>query len=189
MISLRHFFLGMLCLYIGVNTTLARHSADNGNVHLLTQHAYKSLRLPVATKQGVLPLQSPHGELRSAPSRTGLSASYKFLSLLSERTRFENLRFDNAASADTAKNYHRLEIFSNSNQEIATVRLTLGETQPVEITAFNILGKRVMDIYNGEARTGVNMVSFDVSQLSHGMYICVVRGQRFKVAEKFLVSR
>ncbi len=107
------------------------------------------------------------------------------LTLLSRRMRL----FDGFSSADTSKNYHRLEIFTNNASEQGTVRLTLGETQTVEITAFNILGKRVMDIYSGEARTGVNMVSFDVSQLSHGMYICVVRGQRFKIAEKFLVSR
>ena len=167
-----------LCLVIPLE---ARNKAVSKN-RLVTLVSDNSVKAGKPTL--VVPIQGVHGEVRSAARHAGFSNSYNFLALLSQR-----IRFDTFASADTSKNFHRLEVLAASGQDLATVRLTLGEGQPVEITAFNILGKRVADIYNGETRTGVNMVSFDLSQLSSGMYICVVRGQRFKVAEKFIVSR
>lgn len=132
-----------------------------------------------------LPVQTLHGELPKKNTRSSAQSpsSYTLLSLLARTIQHERL------ALDSSRNYHRMEIFAHSASEQATVRLTLGESQPVEIAAFNILGKRVMDIYTGEARNGLNLMNFDTSQLSQGMYICVVRGRGFKTAEKFLVSR
>ena len=91
--------------------------------------------------------------------------------------------------ADSARTHHRVEIFAEAGSERGAVRVTLSEAQTIEIVAFNILGKRVADIYSGAARSGINTVSFDLSGFSDGVYICVVRGKNFKTAEKFLVSR
>ncbi len=137
--------------------------------------------LPVQTLQGELPSKSVRIQAQS-PS------SYALLALLARTIQNGQAQHERTA-LDSSKHFHRIEIFGHSSSEQATVRLTLGESQPIEIAAFNILGKRVMDIYTGEARNGVNLMSFDTSQLSQGMYICVVRGRGFKAAEKFLVSR
>lgn len=94
-----------------------------------------------------------------------------------------------ALSADTLRNDYRLEVFTDVGSERGAVRVTLRESQPVEIVAFNILGKRVVEVYSGEAKAGMNTLSVDLSGLSNGVYICVVRGRNFKTAEKFIVSR
>lgn len=98
-------------------------------------------------------------------------------------------RADALLPADTSRKDHRVEVFADAGSDRAAVRVTLNESQPIEIVAFNILGKRVAEVYSGEARAGMNTVSFDLSGLSDGVYICVVRGRNFKTAEKFLVSR
>ena len=94
-----------------------------------------------------------------------------------------------ALVADSLRNDNRVEIFTDVGSERGVVRITLRESQTVEIVAFNILGKRVAEVYAGEAKAGMNTVSFDLSGLSNGVYICVVRGRNFKTAEKFIVSR
>lgn len=92
--------------------------------------------------------------------------------------------------ADTTRSRDsRLSIVTDVTSERGLVQLQMSDTQPVEVAAYNILGKKVMDIYNGEARNGSNNIPFDLQTLSRGMYICVVRGKNFKLAEKFLVIR
>jgi hypothetical protein len=93
-------------------------------------------------------------------------------------------------TADTTRSRDsRLSIVTDVTSERGLVQLQMSDTQPVEVAAYNILGKKVMDIYNGEARNGSNSIPFDLATLSRGMYICVVRGKNFKLAEKFLVVR
>ena len=94
-----------------------------------------------------------------------------------------------ALVTDSLRNENRVEIFTDVGSERGVVRVTLRESQTVEIVAFNILGKRVAEVYAGEAKAGMNTVGFDLSNLSNGVYICVVRGRNFKTAEKFIVSR
>ncbi len=91
--------------------------------------------------------------------------------------------------ADTTHKDNRVQVTSDVGSERGTVQVSLGDTQYIEVFAYSLLGKKVMDIYTGEAKTGTNNLPFDISQLSNGMYICVVRGKTFKLAEKFLVSR
>ncbi len=98
-------------------------------------------------------------------------------------------RADALVPSDTLRKEHRVEVFTDIGSERGAVRVTLNESQAIEIVAFNILGKRVAEVYSGEARAGMNTLSFDLSGLSDGVYICVVRGRNFKTAEKFLVSR
>jgi len=98
-------------------------------------------------------------------------------------------RADALVPNDTLRKEHRVEVFTGIGSERGAVRVTLNESQAIEIVAFNILGKRVAEVYSGEARAGMNTLSFDLSGLSDGVYICVVRGRNFKTAEKFLVSR
>ena len=98
-------------------------------------------------------------------------------------------RADALARTDTTRKEYRVEVFTDVGSERGAVRVTLNESQPIEIVAFNILGKRVAEVFSGEAHAGMNTVSFDLSGLSDGVYLCVVRGRNFKTAEKFLVSR
>jgi len=83
----------------------------------------------------------------------------------------------------------RVNVNTDRMSERGIVQVSMGETQHIEVIAYNVLGKKVMDIYSGEAKTGNTMLPFDTTPLSNGIYICVVRGKNFKLAEKFLVSR
>lgn len=91
--------------------------------------------------------------------------------------------------SDTSRKENRLSVTADVGTERGTIIVNLGESQYIDVMAYNLLGKKVLDIYSGDAKSGSNSVSFNMSSLSNGLYICVVRGKTFKLAEKFLVSR
>lgn len=69
--------------------------------------------------------------------------------------------------------------------------LDLGEDQHnISINAFNLLGKKVTEIYQGPEKAGRGKdYTFNVGGLPNGIYICVVQGDNFRLAEKFVISR
>ncbi|NLO18868.1 MAG: hypothetical protein GX121_03155 [Ignavibacteria bacterium] len=62
--------------------------------------------------------------------------------------------------------------------------------QRIQIAAYNLLGKKVLDIYSG---TPINdpEYRYDIrtNNLPNGVYICFVFGKNFRLQEKFVVSR
>ncbi|MCS6808879.1 MAG: T9SS type A sorting domain-containing protein [Candidatus Kapabacteria bacterium] len=98
-------------------------------------------------------------------------------------------RADALVADSLRREQYALEVFPEIWVERGVVRLMLRESGTVEIAAFNILGRRVKDIYSGDAKAGANIIEFDITDLSDGVYICVARGTHFKIAQKFILSR
>lgn len=73
-----------------------------------------------------------------------------------------------------------------SSKYYVEVELEEQNTQ-IEIKVFNMLGKLVVDVYNGSANNG-DKFDFDANLLN-GIYICVLIGPNIRDAEKFIVSR
>lgn len=71
-----------------------------------------------------------------------------------------------------------------------SVRVDLAEDQPmVEIAIFNMLGKRVADVYRGPMRSGESDHVIQTGNLPEGLYVCVFQSNVFRRAEKFYLSR
>ncbi|HYF03807.1 MAG TPA: T9SS type A sorting domain-containing protein [Patescibacteria group bacterium] len=66
------------------------------------------------------------------------------------------------------------------------------DTPQMQINVYNILGRKVVDVWRGDATKG-EVITKDFTQemqgLPEGMYICIVQGKDFRLAEKFTVSR
>jgi len=62
--------------------------------------------------------------------------------------------------------------------------------QRIQIAAYNLLGKKVLDIYNGVPINDPDY-RYDImtNNLPNGVYICFVFGKNFRLQEKFVVSR
>lgn len=69
--------------------------------------------------------------------------------------------------------------------------LDVGEDQRnLSINVFNLLGKKVLEVYQGPEKAGkAKDFTLNVSSLPNGVYICVVQGDNFRLAEKFIISR
>lgn len=62
----------------------------------------------------------------------------------------------------------------------ATLRFAVQQEQQVQVTLYNLLGQRVQTLFAGTATSGqMQRVTIDGSELSSGIYLVRVRGERF----------
>ncbi len=92
-----------------------------------------------------------------------------------------------AVENDTASGKNKLTIRKEGSNYYCEVELE-DYSQSIEISAYNLLGKRVKDVYRGEAIKN-HSYRIDVTSLPNGLYICVVLGAKLRLTEKFIVSR
>jgi len=168
---------------------------------------YKQLLLPVLLLLGILVFNSH--EIAAQYSY------YKYLSVEKEKTpkTFVELLFKvkqtpkkdakNRKSAgakkknakvnsDTTKQKNRIESIRDGG-DIFYLYLELEDHDaPIKVTVYNMLGKRVRDVYQGYPKP--NGVPYEISivgppSLPNGVYLCVVVGKNFRLREKFVVAR
>lgn len=64
------------------------------------------------------------------------------------------------------------------------------DQQNLTIAAYNLLGKKVLDIHQGGEKAGEGKVyDINATAIPSGIYICVVQGDNFRFAEKFYLSK
>lgn len=74
--------------------------------------------------------------------------------------------------------------------EVFTAKVEIASDESlVDIAIFNMLGKRVMEVYKGASSRGIHEHTQSVSDLPEGVYMCVMQGNNFRKAEKFFFSR
>lgn len=91
----------------------------------------------------------------------------------------------NVVASDSTRN--KLEVRQETTRYYCKVELK-DYNQPIQIAAYNLLGKKVKDIYRGNAKKD-GEYDIDVTALPDGLYICVVQGANLRLTEKFIVSR
>lgn len=94
------------------------------------------------------------------------------------------------ASLDTSKNNRIIGIREHSGG-IYQLELDLSENQQnLTVGIYNLLGKRVIDVHQGSEFAGKSkMFDINVQGVPNGIYMCIVQGDNFRLAEKFYVSR
>ncbi len=93
-----------------------------------------------------------------------------------------------STAADTVRSNRIVNTYGEGDRY--TINLDLIDNQDnMRISLFNLLGKKVLDIYTGDASSGRFTHTFNVSSVPKGMYLCVVRGDNFQLAEKFVITR
>ena len=90
--------------------------------------------------------------------------------------------------SDTVRVNRIVTTYGQSDAYTITIDL-VDNNDNLRISLFNLLGKKVLDIYSGEAAAGKFTRDFNVSSVPKGMYLCVVRGDNFQLTEKFVLSR
>jgi hypothetical protein len=91
--------------------------------------------------------------------------------------------------ADTSRTSSRI-LSARATGDVVTVRVELQRDEAqVDIGLYNMLGKKVQDVYKGGASRGPHEYTAQVSDLPEGVYICIMQGGDFRRAEKFYLSR
>jgi len=81
-------------------------------------------------------------------------------------------------------------LFVRASGDVLTSRIELATEEPlIEIGIYNMLGKRVMDVYKGASGRGQQEFTQSLAELPDGVYICILQGDNFRKAEKFYFRR
>jgi hypothetical protein len=81
-------------------------------------------------------------------------------------------------------------VFVRASSDVFNARIELVQDEStLDLGIYNMLGKKVMDVYRGSERKGEHDYSLSISELPEGVYICIMQGSNYRRAEKFYISR
>ena len=81
-------------------------------------------------------------------------------------------------------------IMARSSNDVFTVEIDLAKDQgKIDLGIYNMLGKRLNDVYSGPAAKGRHDYTTSSSDLPEGVYICILKGDDFRRAAKFYLNR
>lgn len=69
------------------------------------------------------------------------------------------------------------KVFPNPAKENAILMLEVKKTTAVNVTVFDVTGKKVMDVFNGSVTAGNQTFQFSTNELSNGMYIISISAE------------
>jgi hypothetical protein len=98
------------------------------------------------------------------------------------------LQAERRTVADSLPREHRIQGIREANGEHFLIVELASEQRRLEIAVYNLLGKRVATVYQGKASPGVHEYPIPSAGLPNGVYICVVQGDGFRLAQKFVVA-
>ena len=80
-------------------------------------------------------------------------------------------------------------VFPNPVNSFANVQFNLAEFKDnLEIGVYDMVGKQVKQLYNGSLAAGSQDFSFDVSDLSKGVYFVSINSSERRVTQKMIVE-
>ncbi|MCO6466162.1 MAG: T9SS type A sorting domain-containing protein [Bradyrhizobiaceae bacterium] len=90
---------------------------------------------------------------------------------------------------DTVRTDSRI-VSVHAAADVFTAKIDLASEQPqVDLAIYNMLGKKMSEVYRGPASKGEHEYVSSISDLPEGVYICILQGSNFRRAEKFYLSR
>ena len=82
------------------------------------------------------------------------------------------------------------QVAPNPVRQTGTLQFTLRETGPVSVGLYDVLGRRVRTLHDGQVSGGQpQQVSVDASSLSSGVYFVRVKGDGFNKTQRITVTR
>ena len=82
-----------------------------------------------------------------------------------------------------------LQNYPNPFNPVTTIRFEVPLSQKVELNVFDILGRKVKELYNDIAPVGVLSVEFSADDLASGMYIYQLKTKEFSISKKMVLLK
>jgi hypothetical protein len=164
------FVYRLLIAVVGVVVAVSTAFADNAKKAPLTA------KPKIVASTTIMPMASGavYASIKAVTGRT------KALAKVAGKT---------ASGSDSSGRDNRI-VFSRTSGDVFTTRIELATDEPlIEIGIYNMLGKRVMDVFKGASARGQQDFSQSVAELPEGVYICILQGDNFRKAEKFYFRR
>jgi hypothetical protein len=79
--------------------------------------------------------------------------------------------------------------YPNPFNPTTTIAFDLPEAVNVNLTVFDVLGRKVVTLVNGESRAGRHKVSFDATFLASGFYLYRLQAGDFTEVHKMILAK
>ncbi len=79
--------------------------------------------------------------------------------------------------------------YPNPFNPVTKIRFEVPHSQKVELTVFDILGRKVRELYNGIAPVGIFTIDFKADDLASGMYIYQLRTENLSISRKMVLLK
>ncbi len=89
----------------------------------------------------------------------------------------------------TANKFELLQNYPNPFNPTTTLRFTLAKETPVNITVYNYLGQKVVQVLNKTLSAGTHTVNFNASKLAGGVYFYRMRAGNFSSTKKMILLK
>ncbi len=85
--------------------------------------------------------------------------------------------------------YKLYQNFPNPFNPVTTIRFEIPKQQKIKLSIFDILGKEVKILFDGDAPAGIMAIDFKADDLASGMYIYQLKTQDFSISNKMLLLK
>ncbi len=79
--------------------------------------------------------------------------------------------------------------YPNPFNSMSVVKYNIPAASYIELSLFNLLGEKIMTLYQGMTSPGIHQVEIDGSGLSSGVYIYVLRGKNVLISRKCILLK
>ena len=79
--------------------------------------------------------------------------------------------------------------YPNPFNPVTKIRFEVPHSQKVELTVFDILGRKVRELYNGIAPVGIFTIDFKADDLASGMYIYQLKTENLSISRKMVLLK
>jgi phosphatidylserine/phosphatidylglycerophosphate/cardiolipin synthase-like enzyme len=82
-----------------------------------------------------------------------------------------------------------LQNYPNPFNPTTTIRFEVPKSQKVEVVVYDILGSRVIELYNDIAPVGIITINFEANNMASGMYIYQLKTKEFSISKKMILLK
>lgn len=79
--------------------------------------------------------------------------------------------------------------YPNPFNPITTIQYSVSKTSKIQINVFDVLGRQVAELVNGEKSPGTYSIQFNGSDFSSGIYLYTLKSKAFSVTKKMLLLK
>jgi len=128
----------------------------------------------------------PYGTMIKRPSATPMWAFYTGVCAV---IRLNFAHFYPFSTEDQMDETFMLSNYPNPAQQSTTIVYSLNENAEATLTISDLSGKQVLFRQLGQAHSGLNQVTVDLSTLSNGVYLYTINAGGIKATRKLIVEK
>jgi hypothetical protein len=86
-------------------------------------------------------------------------------------------------------NYTLYQNFPNPFNPVTTIRFELPYSEKVELSVYDVLGRKVANLYDGIANAGINVIDFNAQNFASGVYIYRLKADNYSTSKKLIILK